>query len=134
MNTFWGFEVKGKAKYALDTDDNSYVMVTTIVIGDIQSDTEGEIVANLQTVVEDQDMPVSRTVSLAKLRPGVCENVMASIQFSPLDLVEFENKGENSVYISGYFVPIIDIEEEEEEEEEIDQKIGRNLRDVLKRI
>ena len=104
-------------------------MITNVSLGELPENPVSdpcELILHLSTVdlqnfdEEKQDAPlIDHEIKLATLRAGINEHELISQNFSPLNSnFKFQNSGQYDIYVSGYYAPFEDAEEEEYNEEE----------------
>lgn len=135
-SVFWGQVVPAEKSCILEFPIKSNLTITQAVIPDVDEKSPKEPVrlfAKVQTLIpdEEEDKPeeevndakyTETNVLLATLLPFTNESVMLNHIFSPLNIVEFTNKGKLDIHLSGYVEYLENVEEEEDEEEQKQEK------------
>ena len=127
--SFWGIIIKPGEKKTLNPPDEVYTIISNASLGELPENPE-EISSKLIAYIETTSLPdeneTAETMSthtlLADLIPNKCEQTILSNTFGPLSTVSLENQGVYDIYVSGYYQPTCEDEEEEIDEEDLDEE------------
>ena len=147
-STFWCQVIPAGQSVMLDAPVSTNVTITNAVIPDVTSETEKKavrLVAKVQTLVDDgeeeeeekkeekegektddkeqEDFAYTSTdVLICTLVPFEKENQELNVLFTPMNIVEFQNKGNLDIHLSGIITTLVPEEEEEDNEEEEEEE------------
>ena len=141
---FWSQIIKAGEKVLLQSSPDYSIVVTNAVIPDVTNSTEKKPVRLFATVrtlnnTEEEEVDekhalndyTTEEVLICSLLPFKNETQILNFLFSPLNIVEFENKGSLDVHLSGVVLPNEEDEiENEEEEEDLEQNDNENEKPV----
>ena len=144
QSTFWGFVLPPGETVYLDYPDDSSLTITSACLPSIGPDAKiSRVIATIKTIPfhiesddddrndyanKNEDEEETIETLLCTLIPNEHEFQKLDVFFSPLNIVEIKNTGNNEVHLAGILSPVpddffpIDYEEEEEEEEEEEGK------------
>jgi len=129
----WSQIIPPNKSTLLVSKDMNIVFITEAFVSDKElaiSEQNCELTATIKTLIpddeekEENDEPSKykeKSINVATLIPNVAAQL--SLQFSPLDIVVFYNKGPLDIHLSGYLAPISDSDEDTEEESAQTNKI-----------
>ena len=127
-NTSWSLNLNSKQKKILEFDHESNLFITNCCFGELPNNPKSvpcRIFATVSTLdissKEEEDKLIKSNFLLTSLIPNELEHQNLNFIFSPLNIIELENKSEYNIHLIGYQIPVnlLNEEEEEEEEEEI---------------
>lgn len=137
MSSFWGIIVPPGNSLKVDPPSQSTVTITNATIPDVTDQTPEKIcrlMATFQTLLPDDEEEEEKNeketetakyketeILICQLTPKIRENQSLNFTFSPLNIIEFHNKGHLDIHLSGYVLPI------EPDEFEIGDEDGEDM-------
>ena len=156
LSSFWCQIIPAGSNVMLDAPVSTNVTITNAVIPDVTKDTEKKVVrliAKVQTLVDDGEEEeedkkeekegekndekeqedfayTTADVLVCSLVPFEKENQELNVLFTPMNIVEFQNKGHLDIHLSGIITSLEPEEEEEnDDEEEAEEEKGEEVKE-----